>query len=955
MAILVSPGVQVNEVDFSNVIPAVSTSIGGCVGSFRWGPIDELTTVSSEKDLGIAYGIPDATYARSFLTAASFLKYGNALKVSRTAGTSQAKNSKSSGVATSLAINNKTVFENLTVAETDKGFVARYPGVIGDSLGVYLVTANTAKTDSRALEFDYIPSSTILDATGASAPLTFTGFVSDTTGSGVQPAPTITVIPVNDNIKVGMLVTGPGISPLSHVVSKIGTNDVVSTAIGQSATSTLTLSATTTIASWVAGLNMAPGNGVESGTVIDSISGHVITLSKQVTTSATVTVTASTTGNKQSATDVTLNTARAALSAGTAATALTLVSMTVDANIVTGSAYSTTISSTGQVYSGTATVTTTAGNITGITLSPAATWTSGQVFTFTKPVISTATVIMANKNIFIAVGQTASWTVGAAPYIATVQNISDITANVQTITLAASYSIPYGTLITFTASGQTVGAIPATTLITLTQANSSLSTGMYLGSTTGPTILSITSGRFLVMSAVPAAAYAAGTTLTFYSSGTAFTISQPTLSGFDENITLTFTSCDEVHVLVVDKGGLFSGVKGTVLERYPGLSLHLDAKKADGQRNYYRDVINKNSSYIYALNVPGGFGSAAGANFSTTETASIELPAPGATGAGGGAANEYLLTAGGDTGIDAGSALLASEYDLFRDAETVDVNFLFTTLVGDTAASNSENELIAIAHARRDVVSFISAPIGIGQLTSDSAKLNLITKADGTAKFDKIARSSYVVLDSSPLYVYNKYQDNYIWISAAGHIAGLCAYTDSISEPWFSPAGYTRGQLLGVTKLGFNPNQAARDTLYKYGVNPIVTFPGQGTILFGDKTSQVKASAFDRISVRRLFITLEKACSKAAKSQLFELNDEFTRAMFRNMIEPYLRDIKSRRGLTDFYVICDARNNTSEVIDSNRFVADIYIKPTHSINFITLNFIATRTGVSFNETIGFNA
>jgi phage tail sheath protein FI len=207
-------------------------------------------------------------------------------------------------------------------------------------------------------------------------------------------------------------------------------------------------------------------------------------------------------------------------------------------------------------------------------------------------------------------------------------------------------------------------------------------------------------------------------------------------------------------------------------------------------------------------------------------------------------------------------------------------------------------------------------------------------------------------MDSTALYVYDKYNDKYRWIVAAGATAGLCAYTDSISDPWFSPAGLNRGQLRGVTKIAFNPKKADRDTLYKARVNPIVAFPGEGIVLYGDKTALIKPSAFDRINVRRLFITLEKSVATAAKFQLFEFNDEFSRAQFRNLVEPFLRDVQGRRGVTDFAVICDDTNNTAEVIDSNRFVADIYVKPTRSINFITLNFIATRTGVEFSEIVG---
>ena len=221
-----------------------------------------------------------------------------------------------------------------------------------------------------------------------------------------------------------------------------------------------------------------------------------------------------------------------------------------------------------------------------------------------------------------------------------------------------------------------------------------------------------------------------------------------------------------------------------------------------------------------------------------------------------------------------------------------------------------------------------------------------------TGWVEGLTSTSYASVDSSAVYVYDKYNDVYRWIGAAGHIAGLCANTDNVADAWFSPAGVNRGQLLGITKLAWNPNKAERDDLYKKRCNPLVSLPGQGTILFGDKTLLKRPSAFDRINVRRLFIVLEKAISTAAEGQLFEFNDEFTRAQFRNLVEPFLRDVKGRRGLTDFAVVCDTTNNTSQVIDANSFVADIFIKPARSINFINLNFVATRTGVDFSEISG---
>ena len=242
-------------------------------------------------------------------------------------------------------------------------------------------------------------------------------------------------------------------------------------------------------------------------------------------------------------------------------------------------------------------------------------------------------------------------------------------------------------------------------------------------------------------------------------------------------------------------------------------------------------------------------------------------------------------------------------------------------------------------------MAFVSPPIEDTVNVSDPA-----TEVKNFA--DSLTSSSYASCDSSAVYVYDKYNDKFRYIGAAGLVAGLCANTDNVADSWFSPAGVDRGQLLGVSKLAFNPKKADRDKLYKAKVNPLVSFPGQGTILFGDKTLLAKPSAFDRINVRRLFITLEKSISTAAKAQLFEFNDEFTRAQFRNLVEPFLRDVKGRRGLTDFQVICDETNNTGQVIDANRFVADIFIKPARSINFITLNFVATRTGVEFSEIAG---
>ena len=388
---------------------------------------------------------------------------------------------------------------------------------------------------------------------------------------------------------------------------------------------------------------------------------------------------------------------------------------------------------------------------------------------------------------------------------------------------------------------------------------------------------------------------------------------------------------DELHIAVIDEDGAISGIPGTVLETFGFLSQAVDAKDTSGTSLFYKDVINAKSKWIWWLKHDTSLsdaGETVAANTSfTTNSAAIESSLGGGT-------DDNAPTAGE----------LSTAYDFLADSATVDVNLLFATPDANGAETMAE-KLIEIAQTRKDCMAFVSPPIEDTVGTASPA-------ADVKTFVDGLTSTSYASCDSTALYVYDKYNDVYRFIGASGHMAGLCANTDNVADSWFSPAGVNRGQLLGITKLAFNPTKADRDTLYKARVNPIVSMPGQGTILFGDKTLLKRPSAFDRINVRRLFITLEKAISTAAEAQLFEFNDEFTRAQFRNLVEPFLRDVKGRRGLTDFLVVCDNTNNDSQVIDANRFVADLFIKPSKSINFITLNFIATRSGVEFSEIAG---
>ena len=396
-------------------------------------------------------------------------------------------------------------------------------------------------------------------------------------------------------------------------------------------------------------------------------------------------------------------------------------------------------------------------------------------------------------------------------------------------------------------------------------------------------------------------------------------------------------SLDECHIIVVDEDGDITGIAGTVLETYEFVSQARDATGSDGATNYARNVVNNKSSWIRMLDSPTGL-----ANWNATMAGQTFDVDPDDDVGTNDVYTKSLTGGTDDNTLTAGETTAA--YDMFADAETVDISLLF---MGDVDWSTSDsttvcNKLIAIAAARKDTVAFVSPP-----LTENTA--TEVTTWAGT-----LTHSSYAFADSSALYVYDKYKDKYRWIGASGAMAGLAANADLTQDAWYSPAGFSRGNLRNVTKLAYNPIQADRDDLYKAGVNPIVSFPGAGIVLYGDKTLQTKPSAFDRINVRRLFIVLEKAISSASKASLFEFNDEFTRAQFRNMVEPFLRDVKGRRGITDFNVVCDDTNNTGAIVDANKFVADIYIKPARSINFITLNFIATRTGVEFSEIAGGN-
>lgn len=717
MGFLVSPGVDVNEIDLTNVIPAVSTSIGGFAGPFRWGPVEETQLVSSEKELASVFGTPNAFYAESFFTASSFLKYGNSLKAVRTTS-SQLLNAVSGSVVT-----NTGGIASVSLAN---------PLAAGLTSDVSL-TVNGAGT-AAALSAGYTVDSVTINTEG-----------SDFDSSAIIEGETITV-----DLGGGSVAT-----------LLVGAVDLVASPN----TVVLTVSSSDTITSIPASVTDLPTINVEDSP------------------------------------------------------AVALNDLTVDLTFAVSSVV---VDNAGQDY------------------------------------------VLASTTISV--------------------DGTEVTAAGNYTFVEATDTVSNGLLIkneTHFESGITLqGDLYA----------------RYAGAL----------GNSIQVDVFDIAGFNAGRVLIDDGNGNQVR-TEPLTDAFDGA-----PASDEYHIIITDSDGGLTGTQGTILETWAFVGTTEGAKKEDGSNNYYIDLINQNSNYIY-------IGSAV-------------------------AAGTHSFTQGADqTSVVEGD--ITSGIDLFSDAETVDVNLLFA--YNDNNGSDTIAEhLIATANARKDIVVFTSPPI------EDSTGNAPLT--DVKEWCDGITSTSYAVLDSTAIYTYNKYADKYLYIPACGHVAGLCANTDDVAEPWFSPAGYNRGQLLGITKLAYNPKQADRDELYKARINPIVSFPGQGTLLFGDKTAQSKPSAFDRINVRRLFIVLEKAIATAAKYQLFELNDEFTRSMFRNMTEPFLRDVKGRRGVTDFLVVCDETNNTGQVIDANRFVADIYIKPARSINFITLNFIATRTGVEFSEIVGTN-
>jgi phage tail sheath protein FI len=886
MPFQLSPGVAVVEKDFTSIVPAVATSIGAFAGQFDWGPVLEPITITSEDELVRRFGSPNNNNFESFFTAANFLSYSNNILVVRqeTTGMKNAVVTPSGGLNT------------ITVTNAGAGYVSTAPapavtffteGII-QSITVTNVGAN----------YTTIPTVTISDAEGVGA--------------------TATASIANGQV-IAVTLTSRGYGYVNPTVTISGGN-------GSGATATANVAATVQEDGGVSPVATA----VLSGGAITAIA--VANAGAGYTATPTVTVISQDGGSGATATAV-----------RSGAPVLTINLANGGSNYVNPAIVFTGGGGTGAQ----ATVTVVAGVITAVNLLSGGTG-------YTSPPI----VAINDSN--GGGGQINNVTIGTS-------SISSIVVNnggsgyktPPTITITGSNTTPA------TAGAVTIG--PSTiTGVTISNAGTGLSAPPYVviagapsGGTNALASATVTplgvgilnpqtySSTFINGGGVVgewAAKYpgALGNTLKVSMADAETYEDWEYAEEFDAAPgTSSATSAiggsnDEMHIIVIDQDGYITGVEGTVLEKFAFVSKASDNKKADGQNNYYKDVINSRSEWLWWMDhtdsVVGGYSNTnwgntmAGTTFKSM-TASLTQS-----------------LSGGDSSGLATDGQRQAAYAIFSNSTLYDINLI---MAGKADATVVNYIIDNVALERLDCVVFAS-PEDV-----DSGEVVI---GDDSVSVDKLIEyrnllgsNSYTVLDSGYKYQYDRYNDVYRWVPLNGDIAGVCARTDYTNDPWWSPGGLNRGQIKNVVRLSCNPNQTMRDNLYKNSINPVVTFPGQGTVLFGDKTLLTKPSAFDRINVRRLFIVLEKSIATAAKYQLFEFNDAFTRAQFKNLIEPFLRDVQGRRGITDFLVKCDESNNTGEVIDRNEFIADIFVKPTRSINYITLNFVAARSSINFTE------
>jgi hypothetical protein len=824
MTSLISPGVDVREIDLTTIVPSVSTTEGALAGLFRWGAVDTRMLIDSEVDLVQKRGKPTNYNSETWFVGASFLAYGNKLYTTRVGNTAGVTPTPTCNVA----VGNANV--SLTTGNTDLLEV-----------GMFVINAANGGLANGATIASIINS---------------TAFVIDTASEALATSTTEAIQFVSNTLFSAVANTG--------AVANLEYSTITNEADWDLKDGTID-----TDVSWIARYPGDMGNSLRVS-VCGNAAGY-----------------------------------------------------TSDLNLAS---YGTVAYLNVNTNSNTA-------NVNFVSAANADNSANSIIFRS-----------LVNVSDLIKVGNT---TVG--------EQYLKVTA--------LSALATYGTVGTNVAITTTVGSTTVTSNNT-----TDLAAGMYISAgnstVTGLVVASVTNATSFVSDTAASAVltasevtidprasftinfedrYSQATNHQFISSNTTTrTISRyweffnyidlaPSLSDYQIAFGNNSVTNDEMHIVVTDNDGSFTGVPGTVLETYEAISRATDAKTTDGGGNFYKDIINQSSQYVYIANDLTGAVSNTATNLisSTLDVSVLNLTY------GNDGKDESTIEIGEITG----------GYDLYKSPE--DIADVALIMQGKARSFSIANYITDnICEHRKDCIALISPQ------KSDVVN-NTGNETDAVIAFRNNLRStSYGVLDSGYKYMYDRYNDIYRWVPMNGDTAGLCVRTDNTNDPWWSPAGFNRGQIKNIVKLAWNPRQAHRDELYKNGINPMVTFPGQGTIMYGDKTLLSKPSAFDRINVRRLFIVLEKAISRASKFTLFEFNDEFTRLQFKSLIVPYLRDVQGRRGVTDFLVVCDGTNNTPEVIDGNEFIGDIYIKPARSINFIRLNFIAVRTGVAFSEIVG---
>ena len=884
MPFQLSPGVQVVEKDFTSIVPAVATSTGAFAGAFQWGPVLDPVRITSENDLVARFGKPTDSNADSFFTAANFLSYTNNLLVVRGDATN-ARNAVAltTGVVSGLNLTaagsgySSAPTVNLSAPQADGGVQATATAQIVGG-GVTTITLSNAGTG-----FTGVPSVNIVPATGD-------------TGTGAAATAVLS----------GAAVTGTTVSGGSGYTTATVTFSAPQVAGGTTATGTAVLAsrgvATIAVGTAGAGYTNAPtitftGGGGSGAAATATVSSGAITA---------INVTAAGTGYTSAPTVViTPNVADTITTPAVATATLTTVAIASIAVGNAGSGYTTapTITITGDGTGATATATIGTSTLTGITITAA-----GAGYR-TAPTVT----LVGGGGTGAAIGAVTVAT--SAIQSLTITNPGSGYSAAPTVTLAGGGGSAAAVTATVTSgAGLKINNLQS---YQSTYENGSAIVGEFAAKFPG------TLGNSLKVSIADSASFATW----------AYRAEFDAAPGTSDYAASAGGSNDELHIIILDEDGAWTGTQNAILEKYAFVSKASDAKKSDGSTNYYKNVVNSQSRYLWWMDHA----------VTTTSGASWGTPAVGATFKSLTTSVSRSMVGGADD-MALTDGQLQSAWAIYADDGQYDISLL---PLGKVSAATASYVINNVAEERLDCVVFVSPQ----NVTSGDVIIGSGSDATNqmVAYRNALPSTSYAVMDSGSKYQYDRYNDKYRYVPLNGDIAGLCARTDFTNDPWFSPGGLNRGQVKNVVKLALNPTKTDRDELYKAGINPVVTFPGQGTVLFGDKTLLAKPSAFDRINVRRLFIVLEKAIATAAKFQLFEFNDGFTRAQFKNLVEPFLRDVQGRRGVTEFLVKCDDSNNSGEVIDRNEFVADIFIKPNRSINFITLNFVAARSSVNFNE------